>query len=385
MILFKLNPLICFRDPGDGPEGVGDGVGGQSGSGNGPDAGGTDAGGSGNDLANAMAAAAEAGKDMSPSDVAGTVGDTELAESVAGIDGSDAGGNGTGLLDQLSDYAEKTIGFIGDKITGFFDVDVEGSLGLTPGQVAGDEAYDLGFGYIGQIAEEAPVDPVNPGRSLQDQRAMADTKEEKARLDDEMSYSELFGYNKTLMQNKLSTSPAIDMALALSPVPAGTRDLLGLVTAGISTAFGVGLDPGLDSPGIASIDGTGNGAEHYDEINGGDVVTNNNIVDIDDSFAVDENQEDFIGQLVRQLGVERTPVTFSVGGQQVSKVPQSQRDEMSMLLEYLLDKERVATGQDELSLRRELEEPSTIDKITQTTGVATDLLGLGKSIYGLFS
>jgi len=77
---------------------------------------------------------------------------------------------------------------------------------------------------------------------------------------------------------------------------------------------------------------------------------------------------DLLGDIYTQFNATRSPISFMLGDQTVSFTPRANRDELQMLMNYQL-------GSDKL----ELEEPSTVDKITQGIGVATDLLGLYKS------
>ena len=367
---FKLNPLICCGRDGGGPgESDTSDAGGSSGGG-GENEGGGKSGGS----------------------------DSHYGGGSHGQTSPDSGdSDGGGFLDQLTGFLDQaidtTVDVAGNLLDSFFGIEVEGGVKDSAGKKAGDAAYALGIGEIGQIAAEADKAALDTqegrDRALQDQLAIAHIAEDDDLIDaleKDLSVSGLWGYNKTVAQNQLSMPGWADLALAVSPLPTKSMDLIGLTAAAVGTISGRSIGNMVEA-GFSESD---QGREDYtqDPLSGGDVVTDSNIVDINnifgDSFDIDDDQTDLIGQLSRQLGIDRTPVSFRIGNQKVTKVPQSQRDELATMLEYLLSKERNLTGQDAIDLRRDLEEPSTVDKVTQGVGVASDLIGLGTTIGSFF-
>jgi hypothetical protein len=246
--------------------------------------------------------------------------------------------------------------------------DGSASLGKTAGQIAGDRAASLGIGNVGAIAAAAD--------------AAAEASSESGTTVDPNDYIGQIGVDY-LEKDRAAQSLELAQDM-LGDVPLGIKAFAGMIPGG-----SIAMNAGALLSGFvkSSPDGYtfGGGSQLSDEGGGstgdrslrspssaGDLDSTDFLNDLIGGGNVADNDGDLLSQLYASQGINRTPISFKVGGQTVSFTPKAQRDELSMLLNYLLEKESGGRAQQQIQQN----EPSFVDKTSQLLGLGSDILGL---------
>ena len=158
--------------------------------------------------------------------------------------------------------------------------------------------------------------------------------------------------------------------LAANFMPYGNT-LMGSMTglAALANYLGYEVGPGE----ISESELFGNGGSTHSGQNENVSAVSKQLESMEGPMAID------INKVIQDLttGKSDSNIRAKIGNQEISFMPKSRRDELTILLNYLLDK-----GKTDAAIAAE--RPSTVDKASQLIGLGSDALGLFSGLSKLF-